>query len=135
MPAGKASVRSLQRANDKKPWKDLPPLKGVVETEFIRPVALGESVVPFRITETFEAVIPRDREGLMDGQSDRLDAYEGLASWWRRAEAIWEEHRSSERLTLIEQLDHQHKLEQQFLIQPERIVYTDIHQVPESAVD
>ncbi len=123
MPAGKVGVRSLQRANDKAPWKDLPPLEGVVETEFIRPVLLGESVLPFRIAETFEAVIPRDREGLMDGQSDRLDAYEGLATWWRRAEAIWEQHRSSDRLTLIEQLDYQSKLEQQFPIQPERIVY------------
>jgi SAM-dependent methyltransferase len=123
MSAGKVGVRSLQRANDKKPWKDLPALEGVVETEFMRPVVLGESVLPFRIAEKFEAVLPRDREGLMDGQSDRLDAYEGLASWWRRAEAIWEEHRSSDRLTLIEQLDYRHKLQQQFPIQPERIVY------------
>jgi SAM-dependent methyltransferase len=123
MPAGKVGVRSLQRSNDKKPWKDLPALEGVVESEFLRPVMLGESVLPFRIAEMFEAVLPRDRDGLMDGQSDRLDAYEGLASWWRRAEAIWEEHRSSDRLTLIEQLDFQHKLEQQFPIQPERVVY------------
>jgi hypothetical protein len=78
MPAGKTGVRSLQRANDKAPWKHLPPLEGVVETEFIRPVLLGESVIPFRIAEMFEAVLPRDREGLMDGQSDRLDAHEGL---------------------------------------------------------
>jgi hypothetical protein len=123
MPAGKARVRSLQRANDKKPWKDLPPLEGVVETEFIRPVLLGESVIPFRITKTFEAVIPRDRAGLMDGESDRLDAYEGLANWWRRAEAIWEKHRSSDRLTLLDQLDYQSKLRQQFPIQRERILY------------
>lgn len=124
MPAGKAAVHSLQRANDKKPWKDLAALEGVVETEFIRPVVLGESVLPFRIAETFEAVLPRDHDGLMDGQSGRLDAYEGLANWWRRAEEVWERHRSSERLTLIEQLDYRHKLEQQFPIQPERIVYT-----------
>lgn len=123
MSAGKAAVRSLKRSNDKKPWKDLPALDGVVETEFIRPVLLGESVLPFRIAETFEAVIARDREGLMDGQSDRLDAYEGLASWWRRAESIWETHRSSKRLTLIQQLDYQGKLRHQFPIQPERIVY------------
>ncbi len=84
---------------------------------------LGESVLPFRIAETFEAVLPRDREGLMDGQSDRLDAHEGLASWWRRAEAIWEEHRSSDRLTLLQQLDYQGKFRLQFPIQPERIVY------------
>jgi len=124
MPAGKAGVRSLQRANDKKPWKTLPALEGVIETEFIRPVLLGESVIPFRIAETFEAVLPRDREGIMDGQSDRLDAYEGLASWWRRAEAIWEEHRSSDRMTLLERIDYHHSLEQQFPIQPERIAYS-----------
>ena len=124
MPAGKAGVRSLQRNNDKKPWKLLPALEGVVETEFIRSVLLGESVIPFRMVRTFEAVLPRDREGLMDAQSDRLDAYEGLASWWRRAEALWEKNRSSDRLTLLERLDYQHTLEQQFPIQPERIVYT-----------
>lgn len=124
MPAGKAGVRSLQRANDKKPWKDLPALEGVVETEFVRPVLLSESVLPFRIVEVFEAVLPRDPDGLMDGQSDRLDAYEGLAGWWRQAEAVWEGNRSSDNLTLVEQLDYRHKLEQQFPIQPERIVYT-----------
>lgn len=123
MPAGKAAVRSLQRSNDKKPWKDLPALEGVVETEFLRPVLLGESVLPYRIAETFEAVLPRDREGLMDGQSDRLDAYDGLADWWRRAEEIWEKHRSSEKLTLTDRLDYQHTFEQQFPIQSERIVY------------
>lgn len=123
MAAGKVGVRSLQRNNDKKPWKDLPPLEGVIESEFIRPVLLGESVIPFRIAETFEAVIPRDREGLMDGGSDRLDAYEGLANWWRRAEGIWDKHRSSDRLTLLGQLDYRRKLEHLFPIQPERIVY------------
>ncbi|AMV40459.1 N-6 DNA methylase [Planctomyces sp. SH-PL62] len=123
MPAGKVAVRSLQRNNDKKPWKDLPALEGVVETEFIRPVLLGESVIPYRIAEAFEAVLPWDREGLMDGLSDRLDAYEGLANWWRRAEAIWEKHRSSDRLTLCGQLDYRHKFQHQFPLQPERIVY------------
>jgi hypothetical protein len=123
MPAGRVGVRSLRRSNDKAPWKYLPPLEGVVETEFIRPVLPGESVLPFRIAETFEAIIPRDREGLMDGQSDRLDAHEGPASWWRRAEAIWEQHRSSDRLTFTKQLDYHNKREQQFPIQPERIVY------------
>ena len=101
----------------------MPALEGVVETEFLRPVLLGECVLPFRLAETFEAVIPRDRGGLMDGQSDRLDVYEGLATWRRRAEDVWEKHRSSGRLTLIQQLNYQNKYEHQFPIQPERMVY------------
>ena len=123
MATKKASVRSLQRNNDKKPWKDLKPLEGVVETEMIRPVLLGESVLPFRIAQTFEAVIPHDRDGLMDGESDRIDAYDGLATWWRKAEAIWEKHRSSDRMTLLQNLDYQRKLGQQFPIRSERIAY------------
>ena len=63
MPAGRATVRSLQRSNDKKPWKSLPPLEGVVETEFLRPVLLGEGVLPYRVRKTFEAVIPRGQRG------------------------------------------------------------------------
>lgn len=123
MPAGKVAVQSLKRSNDKQPWKDLPALEGVVESEFIRPVLLGESILPFRVARTFEAVLPRDTTGLMDAQSDRLDAYEGLAARWRQAETVWLENRSSERLTLLEQLNYQSKLEHQYPLQPERIVY------------
>jgi hypothetical protein len=84
---------------------------------------VGERVMPFRIMDSFEAVIPRDRDGLMDAQSDRLDAYEGLAEWWRQAEALWEENRSSDKLTLIQRVNYQKTLEQQFPIQSECIVY------------
>lgn len=124
MASGKVGVRSLQRANDKAPWKTMRPHEGVIESEFIRPVLLGESVLPFRIAETFEAILPRDKKGLMDGSSDRLDTYEGLAKWWRKAEAVWEKNRSSERMTLMERLNFHNGLEQQFPIQPERIVYS-----------
>ncbi len=126
MTFGKVAVRSLQRNNDKKPWKELPALKGVVETEFIRPVLLGESILPFRIAETFEAILPRDRDGLLSDQPDqpdRLDVYEGLASWWRQAEELWEKHRTSDRLNLASQLDYHNKLRHQYPIGPERIAY------------
>lgn len=123
MPAGRAAVRSLKRANDKKPWKELPALEGVVETEFIRPVLLGESVLSYRIAETFEAVIPWSGRQILDSRSELFDAYEGIASWWRRAEEVWETNRSSDRLSLLQQLDYQSKLKQQFPIQRQRIVY------------
>ena len=121
--AGQVRVKSLQRNNDKKPWKALPPLEGVVESEFVRPVLLGECVLPFHVRRTFDAVLPRDGEGLMDGDSERLDRYPGLAGWWRKAEGVWEANRSSDRLTLLERIDYQHGLEQQFPLQAERIVH------------
>lgn len=36
-------VRSARSPTEKTPWKELPSLEGVVETEFIRPILLGES--------------------------------------------------------------------------------------------
>jgi len=93
-------------------------------TELLRPIYLGETVLPYRILEPLLAILPRDPEGLLDGKNERLDRYPGLSDWWRRAEQCWGAHRSSERLTLTEQLNFHGKLESQFAIQPHRIVYT-----------
>lgn len=123
MAQGNVPVRSQRSANEKKPWKDLPSLEGVVESVFIRPVYLGESVLPYRLREPLEAVIPRDSKGLMDGQNERLPGYSRLSKWVAKTEAIWEQHRSSERLSLREQLDYQKKFSNQFPTADLRIVY------------
>lgn len=127
--SGKASIHSVRSANEKMPWKALPPLKGVVETEFLRPVLLGETVLPFRVLKPALAVIPRDTYGLLGTEpeekgEDRLDHYPGLADWYRRAAQVWNKHRSTERLSLTKQLNFHNKLENQFSIQPQRVVYT-----------
>lgn len=122
--AGRASVRSVKSAGEKKPWKALPRLEGVVETEHIRPVHLGETILPYRTLPPRSAILPRDTAGLMDGAGERIERYPGLADWWRRAEACWSAHRSSERLTLLGRVNFHRGLESQFPIQPQRIVYT-----------
>jgi SAM-dependent methyltransferase len=122
--SGKAAVRSARSANEKKPWKDIrEDLTGVVETEFLRPVYLGESILPYRALKPALAVIPRDTKFLLDPGGDRIDHYPGLAKWVRRADEMWTQHRSTARLSLIEQLNYHNKLEGQFPIQPQRIVY------------
>ncbi len=120
---GRVAVRSVRSANEKKPWKELATLDGVVESVFIRPVHLGETVLPYRLREPVLAVIPRDGKGMLDGQTERLQGYEGLSKWVAKTEALWDKHRSSERLTLRERLDFQKGLSNQFPIQPTRIVY------------
>jgi hypothetical protein len=52
-----------------------------------------------------------------------IEMYPGLEQWWRQAEGIWEQYRSSERLSLFEQLDYQAKLSKQLPIPALRIVY------------
>ena len=124
MAFGNIKVRSARSANEKAPWKDLPDLEGVVESEFLRPVYLGESILPYRAIEPVLAVIPRDMEFLLDPAGDRIDHYPKLAEWVRKAEKLWNQYRSSERLSFIDQLNYHHKLEDQFPIYRQRIVYS-----------
>ncbi|MGH3829980.1 MAG: Eco57I restriction-modification methylase domain-containing protein [Pseudonocardiaceae bacterium] len=121
---GRRAVRSRRSVNEKKPWKELAGLHGTVERQFIRPLYLGDSVLPFRTLSAREAIVPWDGRSLLHGKSERLDLYPGLADWWRRAEDIWTRNRSSERLDLIEQLDYRKKLSQQFPVADRRVVYT-----------
>jgi hypothetical protein len=124
VPQGHRGIRSRKSTLDKQPWKDLAVHEGVVESIFVRPTYLGESIAPFRILTAFDSVIPYDGTRLMDGTDERIDRYPGLASWWRKAEQIWIENRSSDKRTLIQQLDYMHQLRAQFPISPWRVVYT-----------
>ncbi len=123
VPAGSEAVRSTSSATEKRPWRDLPRLEGVVESVFVRPVYLGDSVTPYRARTSSRAVIPYDSNGLMDGTSERLELFPGLAKWWRTAEAVWLKNRSSDRLTLRGQLDYMNKFAAQVPAPLQRVVY------------
>jgi hypothetical protein len=122
--AGRLAVKSRRSPNEKTPWKHLAPLHGTVERQFIRPLYLGESILPFRCLRPAQAVIPWDGQRLLHQDHEQLDLYPGLARWWRSAEAVWSDNRSSERLSLLEQLDYRRKLSQQFPAADHRVVYT-----------
>lgn len=123
VPAGRVTVKSLRNANEKKPWSKLESMEGIVETEFLRPLYNGENLLPYRLTEAAPVVIPWDSAELLTGESERIELYPGLADWWRRAEQIWDENRSTDRLTLIERLNFRGELTKQFPIPGLRIVY------------
>ena len=122
--AGRLAIRSRRSANEKSPWKQLPSLSGSVETQFVCPMHLGETVLPYRLKEPALALVPWDGTRLIGGTDERRDLYPGLAEWWRRAETLWTEHRSSDRLSLLDQLDYRRKLSQQFPVAPHRVVYS-----------
>ena len=50
---------------DKAPWTKVEPPHGPVELQFLRQVALGETIAPFRLLEPVTAVIPLDGETLL----------------------------------------------------------------------
>lgn len=121
--AGRRAVQSERSSTEKAPWKNLPDLKGVVESEFVRPVLLGESIVPYRVLPPRNAVLPLEGTELLDSDNPHLDYYPGLADWWRRAESLWDAHRSSDRLSLRERIDFRRGLTAQLPIGPLRVVY------------
>lgn len=124
VPAGRRPIRSARSVYENAPWKDLQRLEGVVEEDFVRPLYLGESVLPHRLLPPRLCVVPWDGAQLLDGDSSRLDMYPGLATWWRDAESKWLENRKSDKLTLIAQLDYRRKFRDQWPAQPQRVVYS-----------
>ncbi len=118
---GRVAVRSLRSVQEKAPWKDLPDLVGVVETEFVRPFFTGDNVYPFRVGKPMLAVIPCDKTSLL-GQ-ENIDLYPGLQQWWSQAAALWEENRANDGMSLTERLNYQSTLSKQLPISPLRVVY------------
>jgi len=116
-------VRSQRSRNEKTPWKTLPDLTGTIERQFLRPVFVGDTVLPFRVRPAALGVIPWDGTTLRATTTDRLDQYPGLAAWWRTAEKVWDRHRTST-MTLLDQVDYRRKLAAQLPGLPQRVVYT-----------
>jgi len=123
-PRTHRSVRSRRGRLDKEPWRLLPDLTGVVEQVFIKNAFMGEHCLPFRMLPPVEAVLPIDGREFLSGADDRIDRFPGLAQWWRTAEQVWMDHRSSDRLTLNERVDYHGALKSQYPISPIRVVYT-----------
>ena len=117
------AVRSRRSNNEKPPWKTQTDLTGNIERQFIRPIYLGDSVLPFRTLPGIPGIVPWDGSTLAATTTNALDQYPGLAEWWREAERRWIENRTSD-LTLLGQLDYRRKLSQQLPGLDHRVVYT-----------
>ncbi len=128
-------VESRTGAQDKSPWKDLPPLRGQIERKFLRPFLLGESIAPFRLLEPVTAIIPWDRaqSTLLDSKMALDAGYPQLARWLRNAEALWDKHGAGN-MTLNERLDYYRNLSTQFPLKPLRVVYAKAGVRPAAAV-
>lgn len=122
--SGVKLVRSARSANEKRPWKDLPAIEGKVEREMIFKVHLGETVLPYRLLEARRAVLPINSKGVFFAGCDRIHRQPELAKWWEKVDDCWNANRSSEKLTLVEQLNFRSKLTAQFSIPERRVVYS-----------
>jgi methylase of polypeptide subunit release factors len=114
---------------DKRPWTDVDPPEGPVERAFVRQIALGESVAPYRVLDLVTGVVPMADGAVLDAASADARGHRGLASWLRDAEAKWNQHSNKDihgnaRMSLAERVDAMGTLRAQANHAPLRILYT-----------
>ncbi|MDO8612904.1 MAG: N-6 DNA methylase [Dehalococcoidia bacterium] len=128
-------VQSRRTAQEKPPWKTLPPLRANVEARFLRPLYLGESIAPFRLLQPVLAVIPWDQSAkrLLDADAAQRAGHIHLARWLADAERLWRDHGRSQ-MTLLDRWDYQHELTVQFPTPPLRVVYAASGTLPAGAL-
>lgn len=124
LPSGVVHVRSNRSTIEKLPWRSLPDREATVEDRFVFDLHRGDTLVPFRVLEPENVVIPWDGKRMLDGGSAEIDRYPLLASWWREGERLWREVGHSDSMTLLERLDYHRSLQSQFPPAPSRVVYT-----------
>jgi len=116
-------IASKRSTLEKSPWRALPGIEGNVERQFLHPVLLGESILPYRLFQPFEGVIPVQESGQVLNSSSAADSgHNGLSDWLRQAEAVWDTNGKGNR-KFAEQLDYIGQLSSQFPAAEIRIVY------------
>lgn len=127
-------VESRRSAQEKKPWRDLSPLRGTIERQFLRRLYLGESIAPYRVMEPLLAVVAWDeeRELMLTAHSAGEAGYSHLSEWLERAESLWNEHSGG--MPYDERINYHGSVATQFPIAPIRVVYAKAGSLPAAAV-
>lgn len=116
-------VTSRRSTQEKQPWRTAEGIENQVEVQFLRPALLGESIAPFRILRSFEAVVPVTERGeMLDAEEAANHGFSDLRDWLTKAERTWNQYNKSQR-SLGDQLNYINQLCSQFPISPLRIVY------------
>ena len=138
------AIISKRSSQEKEPWRSLRAMEGRVEKRFLRSAYTGESILPFRPFNVFEAVIPHEpglgvlsvaKARAANDSANRNNDFANLIDWLSNAEALWEAHRAdSTSISFVEQLDYYGKLTSQFPTPKLRIIYTTSGSLPASLV-
>jgi hypothetical protein len=127
-------VRSRRSSQEKAPWNAVDAIEDKVEAAFIRPVLLGESILPFRVFRPFEGVIPVNGDGtILSSGLAANRGYTGILRWMRAAEAVWND-KSESGMSLIERWNYHNELGAQFPISKLRVVYAKAGTQPAAAI-
>jgi hypothetical protein len=135
MAAGRLTRRDAPRVRgrvgslDKRPWTGVEPPEGPVERVFLRRIALGESVAPYRLLDLVTGVVPMEDGAILTAASADARGHRSLAAWLRDAESKWNEHSNKDidghaRMSLAERIDAMGTLRAQANRSQIRVLYT-----------
>lgn len=121
-------VRGRAGNLDNDPWTSVEPPEGPIERTFLRRIALGESVAPFRLLDLATGIVPVQNGEVLNSVSAEAFGHRGLAGWLRDAEGKWNRHSNKNpdgtpRVSLQQSLNHLQKLTGQTVRSPIRILY------------
>jgi hypothetical protein len=68
--------------------------------------------------------LPWDGTTLLGASDPLIDQYPLLASWWKEGAAIWLDKSKTEKMDLLNRINYQKTLENQFPLAPLRVVYS-----------
>ena len=125
--AGRVALKSRRTQGEKPPWKHVSDMEGYVESSFVHPVHLGETLLPYHMAEPLNAVIPVSLEDPSRlATFDEVDDHRGLSVWWAGVESKWEANRvASEKKPLLERVNYSGQLEAQLPLDNDfRVVYS-----------
>ena len=137
--AGTTLFNPRRGSQDKKPWKNLRLLElagSTVETAHVFDVHLGETVAPFITLPPLQAVLPISTQTRIERNAITHDVYpeslrQRTRTRWQTMNNLWNQNkRTSNKKTLLDQLDYLNKLSAQLAWQrdnkerPFRVVYT-----------
>lgn len=121
--SGTVSVKSLRSSLEKEPWKSVPSRNKSIETRFVMNLYTGSSIVPFRVMASGLAVIPWDGNSLISLNTESMNKFPLMANWWKDADDLWNKHSRNNKMTLLNRINYQKSLENQFPLAPIRVVY------------
>jgi hypothetical protein len=121
--AGRRRVRSRRSSAEKAPWKNLDGLTGSVETEYVRPTHLGETIAPYRALKPILSVLPLGDTRILN--ATEIAEHPGLSTWWSEAEKAWDANKvANDASDLLTRIDYHAQLSAQLPIAAHRVVYT-----------
>jgi hypothetical protein len=124
-------VVSRRNSQEKQPWKSQTGIEHRVEAEFLHPVLLGESILPYRVWRSFEGVVPVTAQGaVLDAEAAANRGYSGLRGWMTAAEAIWDANAESCSMKLVDRWNYHNELGAQFPIPQLRVIYAASGTIP-----